>query len=166
MTGKRRSAGSGPLDVLLGVLLVLGASPAAWACGEAMFNMGKGLRYQGYLTPRPATVLVYDSDPMQRRDVYVGLYRAGHKLTVVKSTQDLTEALQQGRFDVVISTLSQVDDVRSRAGKRNVLLLPVVQRSQRNAPEVRDQFRVFLIDGASLGQYLKGIERVLAGASA
>jgi len=25
------------------------------ACGEGQFNMGQGMRYQGYLAPRPAT---------------------------------------------------------------------------------------------------------------
>ena len=32
---------------------------AATACGEGQFNMGQGLKYQAYLAPRPATVLVY-----------------------------------------------------------------------------------------------------------
>jgi hypothetical protein len=38
--------------------LSIGQSPAASACGEGQFNMGQGLKYQAYLAPRPATVLV------------------------------------------------------------------------------------------------------------
>ena len=141
------------------------AAPSALACGEGIFNMGQGLRYQGYLAPRPAAVLIYDSNPMERRSVYIGLYRAGHRLTVARNVQDLSHALQHSRFDVVISSLEQMDAVTARtAAKPAPSLLPVVQRQQRNAPEVRSRFAVFLLDGASLGQYLKGIDRLVKDA--
>ncbi len=45
---------------LLAALLL--APGPVHACGEGLFNMGQGLRYQGYLAPRPAAVLVYDLD--------------------------------------------------------------------------------------------------------
>ena len=32
-------------------------------------------------------------------------------------------------------------------------------RSARNAPELRSRFNLFLVDGASLGQYLKAINQ-------
>lgn len=137
------------------------AAPAALACGEGIFNMGQGLRYQGYLAPRPAAVLVYDDNPIERRNVYIGLYRAGHRLTLARNPQDLAQALQHSRFDVVISSLEQVDAVTRTSAQSAPSLLPVVQRQQRNAPEVRSRFAVFLLDGASLGQYLKGIDQLV-----
>lgn len=149
---------------LLACSLCLAAPPAP-ACGEGIFNMGQGLRYQGYLAPRPAAVLIYDSNPMERRNVYVGLYRAGHRLTLARNAEDLARALQHSRFDVVISTLEQMDAVMARTATQSPPgLLPVVQRQQRNAPEVRGRFAVFLLDGASLGQYLKGIDRLVKDA--
>jgi len=41
-------------------------------------------------------------------------------------------------------------------------LLPVVARSDRNTPQLRNRFDLFLIDGASLGQYLKVINNAVA----
>jgi hypothetical protein len=38
----------------------------------------------------------------------------------------------------------------------------VVARNRRNAPEVGNRFKLFLLDGASLGQYLKGINQLLS----
>jgi hypothetical protein len=37
----------------------------------------------------------------------------------------------------------------------------VIARSQRNSPELKQRFGNFLLDGASLGQYLKSINNVL-----
>lgn len=138
--------------------LAIPAMPAQ-ACGEGQFNMGRGMRYQGYLAPRPATVLVYDQDPTQRRSIYQGLNRAGHHLTVARTADDLARALRSKHFDVVISDLGNADAIDAAPAR----LLPVVQRQQRNEAGIRSRFQVFLLDGASLGQYLKGIDRLLQG---
>lgn len=133
----------------------------AQACGEGQFNMGQGLRYQGYLAPRPATVLVYDDGATDRKALYAGLQKAGHKVTVVGNQAALLQALGARRFDVVISDFDQVDAVAAHAGAVKPRVLPVVERSRRNAPEVRSRFNLFLLDGASLGQYLKLINQLV-----
>ena len=127
--------------------------------------MGRGLRYQGYLTPRPATVLVYDNGADVRKALYAGLQKAGHKVTVVGNSRDLSEALRARSFDVVISDLEDVATIQGDAGNASAAprLLPVVERSRRNGPDVRSRFRVFLLDGASLGQYLRSIDLLVKG---
>ena len=40
-------------------------------------------------------------------------------------------------------------------------LLAVVDRIQRNAPSLRSRFASFVLDGASLGQYLKSINQLM-----
>jgi hypothetical protein len=147
------------------------ASAPAMACGEGAFNAGKGLAYQGYLAPRPATVLVYaNPDPTvnhaDRDALYAGLTKAGHKLTVVKDAGELASALRERHYDVVITAFDAVDtvqaataDVGNAAGK--TALLPVVARSDRDSPQLRGHFDAFLVDGASLGQYLKMISKAL-----
>lgn len=146
---------------LFAVVLAVFASPSSLACGESRFSMGQGLEFQGYLTPRPAAVLVFDDHPEQRREVYAGLHRVGHRLTVVETADDLNEALGAGSYDVLISDLSQVGLVSPTDGQPRIL--PVVQRTQRQAPELGDAFDVYLLDDASLGQYLKGIDRLVKG---
>jgi len=138
-------------------------SPVANACGEGQFNMGQGLRYQGYLAPHPAKVLVYDETAGDRRALYTGLQKAGHKVTVVGTSDAMSQALQAGRYDVVIADFDAAAALQSRAsGAAKPGLLPVVARNRRNAPDVSSRFKLFLLDGASLGQYLKGINQLLS----
>lgn len=150
---------------LSGVLLAAAPSTSL-ACGEGQFNMGQGMRYQGYLAPRPATVLVFDDpagggDAAERMKLYQGLERAGHHVTVVNSASGIAGALSAKRFDVVIADFAQVDAVRATGGAAQPLVLPVVERRARNAPELRSRFPLFLVDGASLGQYLKVINQAV-----
>lgn len=146
----------------LGFALALACSPAS-ACGEGQFNMGQGLRYQGYLAPHPATVLVYDDGASDRKALYAGLQKAGHKITVVGTADAMSQALQAGRYDVVIADFDDAAALQSRAGTSvKPGVLPVVARNRRNAPEVSSRFKLFLLDGASLGQYLKGINQLLS----
>jgi ABC-type amino acid transport substrate-binding protein len=143
--------------------IALACQPAR-ACGEGQFNMGQGLRYQGYLAPHPATVLVYDDGAGDRRALYAGLQKAGHKVTVVGSADAMSQALQAGRYDVVIADFDDAAALQTRASGTSPKpgVLPVVARSRRNAPEVSSRFKLFLLDGASLGQYLKGINQLLS----
>jgi hypothetical protein len=144
--------------------LALCASFAAHACGEGMFNTGKGLPYQAYLAPRPAAVLVYaeSGDGATRDDaLYAGLQKAGHNVTVVRDAQSLRDAMREHHYDVVISSLDTVDAVTSAESERPPTVLPVVARAVRNSPEVKNRFDLFLLDGASLGQYLRAINKLV-----
>lgn len=141
------------------------------ACGEGQFNSGQGLPFQNYLAPRPATVLIYaNPDPTasdsSRENLYAGLTKAGHKLTVVTDASGLAAALRDKHYDVVITAFDAVDAVASAtadsgdaAGKP--ALLPVVARSDRNSPQLHTRFGAFLVDGASLSQYLKMIGKAM-----
>ena len=153
---------------ILMTTLLLAAPGPAQACGEGLFNMGQGLRYQGYLAPRPAALLVYDMQRAPAADriaVYRGLVRAGHRLTIAHSPDELALALRQQRYDVVIAGYDNVDMVAARTSgaASTARMLPVVARSQRNTPTVRSRFALFLLDGASLGQHLKSIDQLLKG---
>jgi hypothetical protein len=146
------------------LVLALCAPLAAQACGEGMFNTGKGLPYQAYLAPRPAAVLVYaePSGGGGRDDsLYAGLQKAGHSVTVVRDVQSLHTAMREHRYDVVISTLDAVETVTSAESAQAPTVLPVVARAVRNSPAVRNRFELFLLDGASLGQYLRAINKVV-----
>lgn len=144
------------------------AASASLACGEGQFNMGQGMRYQGYLAPRPATVLVYDdagssADAADRAKLYKGLEMAGHRVTVVEDASAFSTAVAGKRYDVVIADLSDVDQLSADAGlvASQARLLPVVDRKSRNAPDLRTRFGLVLVEGASLGQYLKVINQAL-----
>lgn len=141
--------------------LTLAAPMAAQACGEGMFNTGKGLPYQAYVAPRPAAVLVYSEPGARENALYSGLKKAGHSVTVVRDTATLQQAMRERRYDVVIAGMDGIDAVTAVEGQQAPAVLPVVARAIRNSPEVKNRFDLFLIDGASLGQYLRAINKLV-----
>ena len=152
---------SRPSALLLALLV---ATPPAFACGEGMFNTGKGLSYQAYLAPRPAAVLVYadpasGSQEARQTALFAGLRKAGHTVTVVSDPGTLKRTIAEKKYDVVISSIDGIDAVAAVEGAQSSAWLPIVARSARNSPEVKNRFDLFLIDGASLGQYLRAINK-------
>jgi CheY-like chemotaxis protein len=150
-----------PAITTFAVALALVAT-VAHACGEGSFNMGQGLRYQGYLAPHRARLLVYDDGATDRSALYTGLQKAGHAVTVVRDPAEFSRALQHGAYDVVISDRDDPATLQSISGApERPRLLPVVARSRRHAPDVQ-RFDVFVVDGASIGRYLQVINQLLA----
>lgn len=151
----------------LAVAFVIAGVPAlSSACSEGMFSSGKGLAFQSYLAPRPAQVLIYSTSPATERDsLHAGLQKAGHTLTVVHDADALAAALEGRRYDIVITTIDDAEQVASsvETGAGAPTLLPVVARGTRDAASLRERFGAFVFDGSSLGQYLSVINRVQSG---
>lgn len=147
-----------PRLVLLSLLL---APLPVLACGEGMFMAGKGLQFQSYLAPRPATVLIFAPDGEGRRQqIHTGLEKAGHHLTVVNDEASLREALRDASYDVMIADLDRLEAFGAGADSRRVL--PVVPRELRRDRGVIARFERFVVDGASLGQHLSAIDDLVA----
>jgi hypothetical protein len=156
-----------PPTVLLPAMLALLAPGLGHACGEGLFHMGDGLRFQGYLAPRPAVVLVFDDDrtpPEERIRVYRGLVQAGHRLTVAHDADELAQAMQARQFDVVIAGLDAVDAVAAATPGTAPAprLLPVVADRGRTGGDAAGGYAVVIAEGAGLGQYLRRINRLMA----
>jgi hypothetical protein len=152
--------------VLLPPLLALCAPASARACGEGLFHMGDGLRFQGYLAPRPAVVLVFDDDrtpPEERIRVYRGLVQAGHRLTLAHDASELAQAMQEREFDVVIAGLDAIDAVAAATPETATAprLLPVVASGRRGDATGDGRFAVVVAEGAGLGQYLRRINSLM-----
>jgi hypothetical protein len=153
-----------PLMLVPLLAVAVFATPAS-ACGEGIFSMGEGLRYDGYLAPRPATVLVYEPDAdasAERIAVYRGLARAGHKVTVVTDAQHLPEALARQAFDIVIaddmhaSALAIAAGVSGDSGARQLVV--VAQKPARGASGGQ---RAAVQGSASLGTWLSTLNRLM-----
>jgi CheY-like chemotaxis protein len=153
-----------PRSILLGALL---ASGSTLACGEGQFNMGQGLRYQNYLAPRPATVLVYSAvgESLEHREQLAKALRdSGHTVTVVSSPGELGSALRTRHYDVLISDYASIDTAATEAqavGTSAPVVLPVVTRQMRKDPDLKARFANFVLSGSSLGAYLKSIDSSL-----
>jgi ABC-type phosphate/phosphonate transport system substrate-binding protein len=133
------------------------AAPAL-ACGESMFNTGKGLEFQAYLAPRPATVLIFGTpDPTasdaQRTELVKGLEAAGHKVVAVADVDAYAQALRAGKVDLVIADAGAIDRLAGAQGDVAApRLVPVLARGARPDSVQGGRFELFLRGGARLGQ--------------
>jgi hypothetical protein len=150
----------------LALALALSGVPAlSSACSEGMFSSGKGLAFQSYLAPRPAHVLIYSTSPDDDDSpLHAGLQKAGHRLTFVRDADALAAALEGHHYDIVIAGIEDAEQVATNVetGAGAPTLLPIVARGMANASSLRERFGEFVLDGASLGQYLTVINRVLS----
>lgn len=156
----RQTRRSHAFPVLMALVL---ATPPALACGEGIFSMGEGLRYDGYLAPRPATVLVYEPDGQasdERIAVYRGLARAGHKVSVVTDAGHASEAFARQSFDVVITDDAHAGQLASLFGDRSPArqLLVVPGKPPRGSD---DASRAFVRNSASVGTWLGALNRLM-----
>ena len=161
---KRNSRTRSHLAIAL-ALAMAGAPALSSACSEGMFSSGKGLAFQSYLAPRPAQVLIYSTAAdADRNPLHAGLQKAGHTLTVVHDNEALAAALKRQHYDIVITAIDDAEQVASsvETGASAPSLLRVVARGSGDASSLREQFGAFVFDGASLGQYLTVINRVLS----
>jgi hypothetical protein len=152
--------------ILVPLLLAatVGASPAL-ACGESMFNTGKGLEFQAYLAPRPATVVLFGTpDPTasdkQRADLIAGLEAAGHRVVRVADVDAYAQAVRERKVDLVIADAGTIDSLAgAQVDGAAPRLVPVLPRGAR--PE-GSRFELFLRGGARLGQYLSAIDKAVS----
>ena len=156
-----------PRVLLVGALLSVAsfAPQPGFACGEGIYTMGEGARHRGYLAPRQATVLIYNDQgtvPEATKAVYRGLVHAGHKVEVARNAGQLSTALRDRRYDVVIADYDQIDVVDLQVDLvSKTSLLPIVTNEQRGTDSWKERFRFSLTQGASLGQYLKLIDKLV-----
>jgi len=96
---------------LLLTVLCAFISSEAFACGESLFRVGKGVAYRAYSAPMPVNVLVYVETESQR-EMAVRLADAGHRVTIANDGEDLAAKLGEAGYEVIIAP----DAERSRIG--------------------------------------------------
>ncbi len=140
-------------------------APDARSCGESMFHSGQAMRYHAFITRQPADILIYrpsGSDaPGSEKQLYAGLQKAGHKVTVVTDGGSLTQALAAKQFDVVIAGSHDMDAVASHLVKsaHEPTLVAVLDPGAEKDPAVLERFPRCLHESDGLNQYLKSIEQ-------
>lgn len=94
--------------------------------------------------------------------MYRGLAQAGHTLEVARNPEQLAAALRGRRYDVVIADYDQLGVIGNQVEPASrTRLLPVVTNGRQDANGLRERFRFFLVEGASLGQHLKLIDKLV-----
>lgn len=152
-------------SVIAGVLSL--ASVDALACGETLFRVGQGMRYNAYAAPLPAAVLLYtgagNATASNETELRKGLEKAGHKVTVVSAGESFVQASGARPYDVVIADLGAIDAITKSMGGATAKpsFVPVVGSSVSTESELRDRYPWWVREGAGLGKYLNAINKVM-----
>ena len=150
------------------LLLVVAISASdAQACGEVMYRMGGALRYHAFVTRHPAQILLYQGPSAQQANSSDGqrfhesLEKAGHRVTIVESSDALAKALTERQYDVIITYAGDLPAIQEQVAHvaREPALIPVFQRGDQGV--MRKQYPLALNEDANLNQFLKTIEQTM-----
>ena len=149
--------------VLISFLLAGIFSVNAFACGDSLYRVGKGVSYRVYTAPLPGSVLVYgESEGAQQ--LAEALAQSGHGVRLVDNQMDLTYELESGNYDVVIAPYSEHDSVEASAGNVGSLqttFLPVAMDRDEAKVANQNYEKVMVADKDEIKHYLKAIHKSL-----
>jgi hypothetical protein len=145
------------------VIAMISGAPAVFACAESTIHVTQGMRYHGFTTRRPADILVYQPQAAPgdaNRQIYAGLQRAGHHVTVIAQEPAAIDALSSRHFDVIIAPSIDMDALTAHlnSSARAPAQLPIVGAGDESA---QAHFREYVRPSDSVEKYLKSIERTM-----
>lgn len=131
----------------------------AWACGDSLYRVGKGISYRVYTAPLPGSVLVYGQTEGAKQ-LAEALAESGHKVQLVESEVDLSLEMSKKNYDVVIAAYSDHDAVESRE-TGDTTYLPVAL-SKEEAKVAKQAYKEVLVaDRDEIKDYLRAIHKTL-----
>ena len=134
----------------------------AWACGDSLYRVGKGVSYRVYTAPLPGSVLVYGQGEGAEQ-LAQELARSGHGVRLVSSDEDLKAELGSGAYDVVIAAYADHSTIESGAeiAASAPTFLPVALTKDEEAQAREEYERVMLAEKDEIKHYLKAIHQTL-----
>jgi len=133
----------------------------AFACGESLFRVGKGVAFREYTAPLPGSILVVANTEAELALVE-RLAAAGHDIHVVSDPSEIGEELQNHDIDVVLAYYSErevVEDEMSTVA--SVTYIPVAMEGTLEISEASEHYQRSLSSEDSVLKYLKTIHRTL-----
>lgn len=133
----------------------------AAACGESLFRVGKGMSYRAHTAPLPGNVIVV-AQTEAHKAFAERLAAAGHNVRMVDDASDLSEALSQGEFDIVLAQFSDRDVVAEQFASTatSATYLPVTAEKSEEAL-AKELYRRPLAESDSFTDFLKAIHKAL-----
>ena len=92
-------------------MLTVGGVPAH-GCGDKLLVLGRGIRLEALLGKRTAKILAYENTGTHGADLIAdpefqsAIKNAGYQLRIVRDTEELEVALRLGKYDLVISDIT------------------------------------------------------------
>ncbi len=140
-------------------------SADAFACGESLFRVGKGVSYRDHTAPLPGNMLVVATTDAHRAFAD-RLAAAGHRVQVVEDAAQLAEAMGSDDYDVVLAAFSDRETVEAQFASVTsaATYLPVTMTESEEA-SAKAMYDRSLAESDSFRKYLKAIHRTLKEAA-
>lgn len=134
----------------------------AFACGDSLYRVGKGVSYRVYTAPLPGSVLVYGEGEGPEL-LAQELARSGHGVRLVKNDEELRAELGSGAYDVVIAAYADRLSVElsAVAASGAPTFLPVALTEDEEKQARNKHKRVMLAEKDEIKHYLKAIHQTL-----
>ena len=151
------------LGIVAGVYL--SSITAADACGDKSLRIGRGVRFQR--TAHPAAVLIYlpsnaSAIASARAPKLQSFFKTvGHKSQTVQGADMLSEALKSGRYDVVLTDLTEAANLQKQidtAASKPVVVPVASKETKAEVAAARKQYGYIVKDPRSGDEYLDAIE--------
>lgn len=132
----------------------------AYACGDSLYRVGKGVSYRVYTAPLPGSVLVYGEGEGAEL-LAKELARSGHGVRLISNDAELKTELGSGAYDVVIAAYSDQSTVASSVRGGGATFLPVALTADEEQQAREEYERVMLAEKDEIKHYLKAIHQTL-----
>ena len=142
------------------VSLTLLLSLEAFACGDSLYRVSKGVSYRVYTAPLPGSVLVY-SESEGARQLAEALAQSGHEVRLVENETEFAQEMDKGGYDVVIAAYSDHAVVEANQEGSGTDFIPVAVSEEEKQAAKQSYDRVLLADQAEVKHYLKAIHKSL-----
>ena len=133
----------------------------AYACGDSLYRVGKGVSYRVYTAPLPGSVLVYGGEGAEL--LAQELARSGHGVRLVQDSEELQAEIASGAYDVVIAAYadksSVVPGTNASSGAPTFLPVALTEDEEKMAREEHE--RVMMAEKDEIKHYLKAIHQTL-----
>lgn len=148
--------------VLLTALATALIGGNAYACGDSLYRVGKGVSYRVYTAPLPGSVLVY-GDGEGAKLLAQELARSGHGVRLVSNDEELQAELGSGAYDVVIAAYSEQSTVvaRTNSAPGAPTFLPIALTENEGKLAREEHERVMLAEKDEIKHFLKAIHQTL-----
>jgi len=137
----------------------------AFACGESLFRVGKGVAFREYTAPLPGSILVVAKTEAEL-ELVARLAAAGHDIHVVSDPSEISEELQNHEIDVVLAYYSEREVVEDEmSSMASATFIPVAIDGTPETSEASGRYQRSLSNEDSVLTYLKAIHKTLKSQS-
>ncbi len=154
------------LIAVISCLLITLPAGNAFACGESLFRVGKGVAFREYTAPLPGTILAVAKTPAEL-ELVEQLVAAGHDVHVVADPSLIGEELERHEhsFDIVLAYYDQRAEIAAQTAMASVTFLPVTMEGTDQADQAASEFDRTVSSDDDVKKYLRTIHQTLTARS-